>query len=137
MRPNQLFLPAALAGMLTSLFRRSAPPKLLPLCRVTLANRFDSVIRYSFQDVVAVRTGSRAPSLVLSCLNKSWLLASVSFILHSMKADKALSEAARKMGMRSVQSRKKMWGEKEFARRMKDYGKLGGRPKRDSQKSEI
>ena len=35
------------------------------------------------------------------------------------------------MGRRSAQARMKRWGKKEFSRRMSEWGKLGGRPKRD------
>lgn len=33
------------------------------------------------------------------------------------------------LGKRSASARRKKWGEKEFERRMKAWGKLGGRPK--------
>jgi hypothetical protein len=51
-----------------------------------------------------------------------------------MKPEKVVSKAARAMGMRSVQARKDAWGEQEFVRRMREYGKLGGRPKRAGKK---
>jgi hypothetical protein len=40
-----------------------------------------------------------------------------------------INEAASMMGRRSAQVRKAMWGEKEFVRKMRAWGKLGGRPK--------
>lgn len=40
-----------------------------------------------------------------------------------------ISEAASLMGRRSAQARLKKWGKQEFARRMREWGKLGGRPK--------
>ncbi len=33
------------------------------------------------------------------------------------------------MGQKSASTRRKKWGEKEFKRRMREWGKLGGRPK--------
>jgi hypothetical protein len=33
------------------------------------------------------------------------------------------------MGHRSVQARIKKWGKQEFLRKMREWGKLGGRPK--------
>jgi len=43
-------------------------------------------------------------------------------------------KAASVMGRRSAEARKKMWGKKEFVRRMQEWGKLGGRPKRTRKK---
>jgi hypothetical protein len=43
--------------------------------------------------------------------------------------------AASLMGRKSVEARKKKWGKKEFARRLRDYGKLGGRPKGSGKKT--
>ncbi|MGI9074180.1 MAG: hypothetical protein ACR2JB_23355 [Bryobacteraceae bacterium] len=34
-------------------------------------------------------------------------------------------------GKRSAKARKEAWGEKEFLRRMREIGKLGGRPRKD------
>jgi len=45
------------------------------------------------------------------------------------KSPKDASDAASLMGRRSADVRKKRWGEKEFTRRMREWGKLGGRPK--------
>jgi hypothetical protein len=45
------------------------------------------------------------------------------------------SEAARLLARKSVRARREKWGEREFARRMREWGKLGGRPpkgKRDA-----
>jgi hypothetical protein len=42
---------------------------------------------------------------------------------------KKISEAASAMGKRSAAARKKEWGAAEFRKRMKEFGKLGGRPK--------
>jgi ribosomal protein S6 len=41
-----------------------------------------------------------------------------------------ISEVMSVMGQRSAQARKKAWGTKEFKKRMKEFGKLGGRPKK-------
>jgi len=38
------------------------------------------------------------------------------------------SQAARELAKRSVRVRREKWGEKEFVRRMREWGKLGGRP---------
>ncbi len=40
-----------------------------------------------------------------------------------------VSHAASLLGKRSAQARKAKWGEEEFLRRMRKWGKLGGRPK--------
>jgi hypothetical protein len=47
---------------------------------------------------------------------------------------KKLGNAASVMGQRSAEARKKKWGKKEFARRMREWGKLGGRPKGSKKK---
>lgn len=44
------------------------------------------------------------------------------------------SSAASLMGRRSAEARKKKWGTKEFKRRMREWGKLGGRPKKSGKK---
>jgi hypothetical protein len=41
----------------------------------------------------------------------------------------ATSQAASLMGHRSVEVRIKAWGKAEFARRLREWGKRGGRPK--------
>jgi hypothetical protein len=48
---------------------------------------------------------------------------------------KELSEAASALGRRSADARKKKWGKKEFVRRMREWGKLGGRPKGSGRKA--
>jgi hypothetical protein len=45
------------------------------------------------------------------------------------KPPKDASSAASLMGRRSAEARKKKWGMAEFKRRMREWGKLGGRPK--------
>ena len=40
-----------------------------------------------------------------------------------------VSEAASVMGRRSAEARRKKWGQKEFMRKMRDSGRLGGRPR--------
>ena len=42
-----------------------------------------------------------------------------------------VSKAASLMGRKSAEARKKKWGEKEFVRRMREWGNLGGRPRED------
>jgi hypothetical protein len=44
------------------------------------------------------------------------------------------SAAASLMGKRSAEARKQKWGEREFAKRMREWGKLGGRPKGSTKK---
>lgn len=46
-----------------------------------------------------------------------------------LMATKQASEAARLLARRSVRARRERWGEPEFVRRMREWGKLGGRPK--------
>jgi hypothetical protein len=41
-----------------------------------------------------------------------------------------VNKAASLMGRASATARKKKWGKKEFVRRMQEWGKLGGRPKK-------
>ena len=38
------------------------------------------------------------------------------------------------MGRKSAEVRAKQWGKKEFVRKMQEWGKLGGRPPKKSQK---
>ena len=45
-----------------------------------------------------------------------------------------MSHAASVMGRRSVEARVKKWGQQEFVKRMREWGKLGGRPKRSGKK---
>jgi hypothetical protein len=40
------------------------------------------------------------------------------------------SKAGQVLGRKSVRVRREKWGEKEFARRMREWGKLGGRPRK-------
>ena len=48
-----------------------------------------------------------------------------------------VSRAASLMGQRSAQVRVKAWGKAEFARRMREWGKLGGRPKGSGEMSKV
>jgi hypothetical protein len=48
------------------------------------------------------------------------------------KSKPNVNEAASTMGKRSAQARQKKWGKKEFLKRMREYGKLGGRPKKNN-----
>ena len=41
-----------------------------------------------------------------------------------------ISEVMSLMGQRSVEARQKAWGKREFKKRMTEWGKLGGRPKK-------
>jgi hypothetical protein len=40
-----------------------------------------------------------------------------------------VSKAASLMGRKSVEARNKKWGKTEFVRKMREWGKRGGRPK--------
>jgi hypothetical protein len=40
------------------------------------------------------------------------------------------SEAARLLGQRSAAARRKQWGNEAFVRKMREWGKLGGRPRK-------
>ena len=46
------------------------------------------------------------------------------------KSKPNVNEAASALGKRSAEVRQKKWGKKEFLKRMREYGKLGGRPKK-------
>jgi hypothetical protein len=41
-----------------------------------------------------------------------------------------LVDAASALGRRSAEVRQKKWGKKEFKKRMREWGNLGGRPKK-------
>jgi hypothetical protein len=43
-------------------------------------------------------------------------------------------EAASILGQKSAEARRKKWGKREFVRRMREWGKLGGRPKGSGKK---
>lgn len=43
-------------------------------------------------------------------------------------------KAASVMGRKSADVRQKKWGKKEFIRKMREWGKLGGRPKGSGKK---
>jgi hypothetical protein len=43
-----------------------------------------------------------------------------------------VNEAASALGKRSAEVRQKKWGKREFAKKMRDWGKLGGRPKKSN-----
>lgn len=45
-----------------------------------------------------------------------------------------VSKAASLMGRKSAKVRQQKWGKKEFVRRMREWGKLGGRPKGSGKK---
>ena len=45
-------------------------------------------------------------------------------------ADAQISEVMGLLGKRSAEARQKKWGKREFRKRMREYGKLGGRPKK-------
>jgi hypothetical protein len=49
-------------------------------------------------------------------------------------AKKDVSDAARALGKRSAAARKKKWGAAGFKKRMREWGKLGGRPKGSTKK---
>ena len=45
-----------------------------------------------------------------------------------------VGKAASLMGRKSAQARIEKWGKKEFVRKMREWGKLGGRPKGNSKR---
>jgi hypothetical protein len=47
-----------------------------------------------------------------------------------------VSRAASAMGRRSAEARIEKWGRREFVRRMRAWGKLGGRPRGKSKDKE-
>ena len=47
-----------------------------------------------------------------------------------------MNQAASLMGRKSARARRKKWGKKEFVRRMREWGKLGGRPKGSGEKKQ-
>ena len=49
---------------------------------------------------------------------------------------KDVSKAASLMGRKSAKARKQKWGAKAFARKMREWGKLGGRPKNSGKKND-
>lgn len=46
----------------------------------------------------------------------------------------SVSSAASLMGRQSVESRIKHWGKREFVAKMREWGKLGGRPRGSGKK---
>jgi len=46
-----------------------------------------------------------------------------------------VNEAASTLGKRSAEVRQKKWGKREFLKRMREYGKLGGRPRKNESDS--
>jgi len=46
------------------------------------------------------------------------------------KTNRSVNQAASLLGKRSAEVREKKWGKTEFHKRMREYGKLGGRPKK-------
>jgi hypothetical protein len=45
-----------------------------------------------------------------------------------------VNEAASALGKRSAEVRQKQWGKREFVKKMRAWGKLGGRPKKTETK---
>ena len=45
-----------------------------------------------------------------------------------------ISEVMSVLAQRSVDARQKAWGKREFKKRMREWGKLGGRPKKADKK---
>ena len=57
----------------------------------------------------------------------------INLTLGYMKVMVTLTNAAALMGCRSAQVRTQLWGRVEFIRRMREWGKLGGRPSKPKQ----
>ena len=45
--------------------------------------------------------------------------------------DELISQVASLMGKRSAAARRKKWGDAEFKKKMQQWGKLGGRPRKN------
>ncbi len=50
-------------------------------------------------------------------------------------SDDPRSQAAKLLGRRSAEVREEQWGRREFVKRMREWGKLGGRPKGSKNKA--
>jgi hypothetical protein len=50
------------------------------------------------------------------------------------KRTNEVNEAASMLGRRSANARRRKWGKQEFVRRMREWGKLGGRPRGSGKK---
>jgi hypothetical protein len=48
-----------------------------------------------------------------------------------------ISTAASLLGRRSAEARIKKWGKREFVYKMREWGKLGGRPKGSGNKQQL
>lgn len=46
-----------------------------------------------------------------------------------------LTEAARELASRSVRTRRQKWGAEGFRERMRAWGKLGGRPRKEGRRN--
>ena len=51
-------------------------------------------------------------------------------------SESQISEVMGLLGKRSAEARQKKWGKREFAKRMREYGKLGGRPRKTGTKQQ-
>ena len=63
--------------------------------------------------------------------------------MHMKKKSKAeetteakISEVMSLIGKRSAEVRRKKWGKKEFVRKMRAWGKLGGRPRKTAKEKQ-
>jgi hypothetical protein len=50
------------------------------------------------------------------------------------KTNRSVNQAASLLGKRSAETRQKRWGKAEFVKKMREWGKLGGRPKKKANK---
>ena len=48
--------------------------------------------------------------------------------------DEKINEVMSLLGQRSAEVRQKKWGKREFVKKMREYGKLGGRPPKSKPK---
>jgi hypothetical protein len=53
------------------------------------------------------------------------------------KTQALISNAASMLGKKSAQARIERWGHREFQRRMREWGKLGGRPRKSKADKKI
>jgi hypothetical protein len=62
------------------------------------------------------------------------IILTLGYITHVTKDMTEVSNAASLMGRRSAKARVRKWGKAVFERRMREWGKLGGRPKGSGKK---
>ena len=69
-------------------------------------------------------------SIALTNLTARFILIIVKKKAAKEDMESKISEVMSLIGKRSAEVRRQKWGKKEFLERMREYGKLGGRPKK-------